>query len=199
MNLWMVVERDQRSSIGPFLTGRMVVTGAETIEVVYPTRDYYGETKKLLDESILREVSTLQVFSQTDSPYFPEEYSMTKCNDALVINFERTGTPLRALMNKKELLAEHGINIMKMVVDALSYMHKKGYAHRGLTPENILISDDYKNLKLIGFNQTHHWERDISQFPPESLPYSHNKDKHWGVASPRWDFRAAGTIFFEMM
>jgi serine/threonine protein kinase len=102
-------------------------------------------------------------------------------------------------MGDKELLSEHGINIMKMLNEAIERLRTRGFAHRNLTPDNILISGDFKGLQLIGFNLSHHKDRHVDNQPIGTAPYWHNKYRHWSVTCHCWDQMAFGVICFEMM
>jgi serine/threonine protein kinase len=102
-------------------------------------------------------------------------------------------------MGEKDVLVKHGVNILKMLNEAIGRLHIRGYAHRNITPDNILISPDYKELKLIGFNLCHHKDRHVTAFVYGTLPYWNSENRHWSVASHRWDFMSFGIICFEMM
>lgn len=43
------------------------------------------------------------------------------------------------------------INIIRKLLVTLNYMHNKGICHRDITPKNVLVSSDYKTIKLIDF------------------------------------------------
>jgi serine/threonine protein kinase len=40
---------------------------------------------------------------------------------------------------------------MRQILQAVNYMHKKGYVHRDVKPENLLIDGSDGSLKLIDF------------------------------------------------
>jgi serine/threonine protein kinase len=96
-------------------------------------------------------------------------------------------------------MRDHGINIMKMMNEALGDLRDKGFAHRNLTPDNILISEDFKGLQIIDFHKCHHKDRFVDMQPGSTVPYWHAKNVHWAVASHHWDLMALGVIGFEMM
>ena len=42
------------------------------------------------------------------------------------------------------------LKFFKQILEAVKYIHDKGYIHRDIKPENILITDDFK-AKLCDF------------------------------------------------
>jgi serine/threonine protein kinase len=96
-------------------------------------------------------------------------------------------------------MSEHGITIMKMLNEALGDLRDRGFAHRNLKPENILVSEDFKSLMLVDFHKCHHKDRFVKMQPGGTVPYWHAKNDHWAVASHHWDNMSFGVIGFEMM
>jgi serine/threonine protein kinase len=64
------------------------------------------------------------------------------------------GKSLRSLIDDKKLLKAHGIQIFRLILDAVKYMAKRGYAHRNICPENIYISSDFQSIQLVGFDKS---------------------------------------------
>ncbi len=60
------------------------------------------------------------------------------------------------IQNENKLDVESTQSIVKQIINALKYIHEKGYIFRDLTPDNIMITTDYDNeghniIKLIDF------------------------------------------------
>ena len=53
--------------------------------------------------------------------------------------------------NNNNISNENIISIMKQLVGALQYVHDKKIVHGDIKPNNIMVSTDYKNVKLIDF------------------------------------------------
>jgi serine/threonine-protein kinase len=60
------------------------------------------------------------------------------------------GKPLRQIMNGGRIAPERAIRITTAVLEALQYLHDSGVAHRGLTPESVIV-DERDKIKLIDF------------------------------------------------
>jgi len=46
---------------------------------------------------------------------------------------------------------KHLQSIIKEILNSLNYMHARGVCHRDIKPENILVSNDFKSIKIIDF------------------------------------------------
>lgn len=60
------------------------------------------------------------------------------------------GRTLRRILDDGKIEPDRAIRIAVAILDALQYIHDNGIAHRGLRPENIIVSGDDK-VKLIDF------------------------------------------------
>ena len=95
----------------------------------------------------------------------------------LVMDHCSKGNLFAYIQDKKELSSKEILKFFKQTVDAVAYMHKKGFINRDLKPENILL-DKYGNIKLCDFGWTSHIEEEayrclragtVSYMSPESL------------------------------
>lgn len=53
------------------------------------------------------------------------------------------------IINEGKLSEKKAKTVMRQVFQALNYMHQSGYAHRLLTPENILLGSGIDDIKLL--------------------------------------------------
>jgi serine/threonine protein kinase len=162
-NLYRKVIRDDKHSVGPLTNGRFVRETTDTIVVVYPLRDFYGPHVGGFDDGILREIATLEALKFNICECFPDNYSLSKSDDAIAIEFKNPGMTLRSVIQRKALMAKHGLDIFRLLFHAIGRLSFKGYAHRNLLPENVLISSDFKELQLMGFDRACHRERETEK------------------------------------
>lgn len=84
----------------------------------------------------------------------------------LVTKFSHGGDLFNALQyfrrGMPELIA---IGIMMQILDAVAYMHGRGYAHRDIKLENVVLEDsddvlagEIPTVKLIDFGHSFHWD-----------------------------------------
>jgi serine/threonine protein kinase len=163
--------------VGPFMHGRTVRESGGKLQIIYPIRDYYGYYVTELDDGILRELATLEALKYDISEFFPNEFKIKKSNDAFIIELETFGVSLRSLMPKKKTLQRHGMNILKLLVEAINRLHGYGYAHRDLTPDNIYVSAGFDEVRILGFWRAHHKDKAAPQLKNLTMPYCNNLHK----------------------
>jgi male germ cell-associated kinase len=83
-------------------------------------------------------------------------------NDELHLVFDYMDVNLYQLMkNRNKFFAETQIrNMMYQIMQSMSYIHKHGYFHRDMKPENLLVSNE--TVKLADFGLA----REIRSTPP---------------------------------
>jgi len=107
----------------------------------------------------LREV---QVLRKMIHPNIVKLKEVIRENDELHLVFEYMETNLYSLIKDRTTgLPESQVrNIMYQTIQALGYMHKHGYMHRDMKPENLLVTKDV--VKLADFGLV----REIRARPP---------------------------------
>ena len=93
--------------------------------------------------------------------------------DILYIVTERAEEDLSQLLTKRALSSEETCDLLKSLVEPLSYLHAKGLAHCHIKPSNLLANDD--RLKLSsdtifpsGFSRKAHRDMDAYDGPEHS-------------------------------
>ncbi|KAH0792730.1 CMGC family protein kinase [Histomonas meleagridis] len=120
-------------------------------------------------------------------------------NGFLYLVFELGGKSLLRTMNEKGRYNEQEIkSIMKQIFSGLAHVHKQGFFHRDIKPDNLLWKDD--KLKIADFGLA----REIRSMPP----YTEYVSTRWYRApeiilkSPNYnspvDIWAAGVIMAEL-
>lgn len=112
------------------------------------------------DECIkLREVKSLK---KLNHPNIVKLKEVIRENDELFFVFEYLDQNIYQLTkDRKKFLPESKVrNVMYQVLQGLAYMHKQGFFHRDMKPENLLASDDIVKLADFGL------AREIRSRPP---------------------------------
>jgi len=140
---------------GSVLLGKAHDTG-EPVAIKKMKRKYYS-----WDECInLREVKSLRKLSHTNLIKLKE---VIRENNQLFFVFEYMKENLYQLMkNREKLFPETTVrNIIYQILQGLAFMHKTGYFHRDMKPENLLCSGP-EIVKIADFGLV----REIRSRPP---------------------------------
>lgn len=60
---------------------------------------------------------------------------------------------LESLQDKKYVRIIDKLNVMRQLVSGIQYLHRKNIIHGDIKPENIVVSDDFKDVKFIDLNR----------------------------------------------
>ncbi|HEY7240986.1 MAG TPA: serine/threonine-protein kinase [Burkholderiales bacterium] len=98
-------------------------------------------------ERFIREARTLARF---DHPHIVRVHSVFEFNDTayMVMRFEE-GETLAALLERRHVLSESELlRVLMPVIEGLELVHKAGFIHRDIKPDNILIRADGSSVLL---------------------------------------------------
>jgi serine/threonine protein kinase len=130
--------------VGPLTNGRYVKEDQESIIILYPLRDFLQPQQSDTNDIFLREVATLEALKLNIGGSFPSNFTLSKSVNSIAIQIDNPGMTLRSLIHKKAILVKHGLVLFKLLFEAIRSLNFRGYAHRDLSPENILISKDFQ-------------------------------------------------------
>ena len=88
--------------------------------------------------------------------------------------------------------------IMLELCDALEYIHSRQIVHRDLKPDNILITHNGHNVKLIDFGLSDADDYAVLKFPAGTIHYAAPELRSGGAADCRSDIYSLGMIMSEM-
>lgn len=98
--------------------------------------------KKLDHPNILK----MYDYSYKDQVPGKEDYNVSY----LSLEYAANGMLLEYIINSGRIKESVARYLFKQIVEALEYIHKKGYAHRDIKPENILLDENF-NIKIADF------------------------------------------------
>ena len=117
------------------------------IKIIPKTYNYEDERKKMIEE--------ITIMKKLDHPNIVKIYEFFEDENSIYIIMEYLeGGELFDILNKKKSFSEkESAEILKNILEGLSYLHSKNIAHRDLKPENILFT---KNgiLKIVDFGSS---------------------------------------------
>lgn len=126
-------------------------------------------------------------------------YGQLEQNELFLVLEYLNGGSLRDLLCKKGILHEDICRIIiKQVLEALDYCHKKNIAHMDLKPENILfVKKDSLQIKLIDFGISSFISQKCEGISINYQPPEWNKKNYRSQSSA--DIFSLGCILFEML
>lgn len=159
-------------------------------------------------ESLMNEIEVMQ---QLKHPYIMslEEIHESKNSIYLVVELLEGGELLHYISSKDTLTTADYYQVMKCILEALSYMNEKKIMHRDLKPDNMILKEKNKlnqcTLKIVDFGLSTRY--DIPEYlfkrcgtpgyvAPEVINAPSNVNIHY---SPKCDVFSVGVIFYIMI
>jgi serine/threonine protein kinase len=132
------------------------------------------------------------------------------------------GTSLRPLIERRELSADHAVDVLRQVLTGLSHAHQHGVIHRDIKPENILVHEGTRSegfgtrgsIKVTDFGLG---AAVASSLQTGSIAYSQSiggadakrisgtidymspEQRSGGMVDARADLYACGVMLYEML
>ena len=108
---------------------------------------------KLTEKQILFSIQESELLRRLDHPNIVKFLGLHHTVSFLILEMELLqGKTLADLLSTRLLNEEEAASIMRMIFQAVSYLHKVQVLHRDLKPENIMFEDkQLKTLKITDF------------------------------------------------
>lgn len=88
--------------------------------------------------------------------------------------------------------------VLRDMLEAVEYMHKKGIVHRDLKPENIIITRQGDNVKLIDFGLADTESHTVLKQPAGTERYMSPEQMQTAMADARNDIYSLGVVMQQM-
>jgi serine/threonine protein kinase len=108
------------------------------------------------------------------------------------------GLPLSDLLSQGSLTDKQKDKIIAQVCDALTYIHSKQIVHRDLKPDNILITSNGQNVKLIDFGLSDTDDYCELKSPAGTRDYASPEQKAGMMLDSRSDIYSLGLIIRDI-
>ncbi|KPM08452.1 serine/threonine-protein kinase SIK3-like protein [Sarcoptes scabiei] len=119
----------------------------------------------------------------------------------LVTEYCQGGELFEQLVNKGRLSENNSRFYFNQIIDAVQYLHMNGIVHRDLKAENLLLSSDYKRVKLADFGFSNYFS-DQSLLatwcgsPPYAAPELFEGKQYNG---PKADIWSLGVVLYVLV
>jgi len=173
-----------RSRIGSVFRAISKLTSQKFAVKVINKEQIYLDNTKYNHNSILNEVEVLKMVSHRN---LLDLHEVHECKDFVYIITELIEGPTVAILNElcKPIPEYQLIELMKEVIRALTYLHKRGIIHRNILPTNLIFKkngpllSNNNGIVLLGYSNCSFYLREenpvfggtIGFSPPESLHY----------------------------
>jgi tetratricopeptide (TPR) repeat protein len=179
----------------------------------------------LVKNETLNRLEAIKYIKEKDSAKDPEELIrrfMKEARAAAALKHENIVTIYEASEEKRYILMEYveGTSVMKLlqkkerlmyydvakigykVANGLYYAHNKGIYHRDISPDNILVSDDYETVKILDFGVARisaEFSESITKVVGKILYMSPEQEKGSDDIDGRTDIYALGVTMYQML
>jgi TonB family protein len=144
------------------------------------------------------QLSSWESAAQLSHPHLLRLYRSGRCridgNDLLYLVMEYAEEDLSQILPQRALTTEETRDMLGPVLDALQYLHGKGFVHGDLKPANILASGDYLKLSSDAISRIGEalsgLRRAGAYDPPEAIS---------GSGKPAGDVWSLGTALVEVL
>ena len=110
---------------------------------------------KLSSSYINKMKEEISILKKLDHPNIVKFYGFVEANSQLLIKMEyiKYGTLKHWMNNQKTILEEEASTILRNILSATEYLHRRRICHRDLKPENIMLSreNDLNSIKIVDF------------------------------------------------
>lgn len=140
-----------------------------------------------------------------DHPNIVRAYDFGVCDGRhyLVMELVEGHTLKDLLETKGQLSQRRACYIACKVLDALSCAHENGYVHRDVKPQNVLISNNNKDIKLTDFGIAKSRQRVTNTFDSTkiigSVEYMSPEQVKGEAVTEKSDLYSIGILLYEML
>ena len=118
-----------------------------------------GREGSAADAQIRREVSILERVSMHKCIAKLEAFYETPNAFYVVMEYVSGGELLEHLCEHGALTEKQAVNLFQEIGGAVALLHAQGLCHADIKPENLLLTADKKNVKLVDFGLSGAFER----------------------------------------
>ena len=141
----------------------------------------------------------LELLMQLQHPFVVTTISLEKVEGigyCIVMEYV-DGRTLKEWLNEDHTRKERR-RIAVQIAEAVEYIHSKGIVHRDLKPDNLIITSNGNNIKLIDFGLADTDSHTMLKQPAGTMKYMSPEQMLTSVSDVRNDIYSLGVVFSQM-
>ena len=188
--------------VGEGTFSKVVKTRRIADEELAALKVFKKKLKSILDIDFLREVQVFKILGDHPNIIKANRFIYDPVTSMFCIDMELMDINLYDYLSRKYITEEKAKFIVFSVLQGLEYMHSKGFFHRDVKPENILISGDAAIIKIADLGS-------CAKITPERRPLTQYIATRWyrapenlltsGLYDEKMDIWGLSCILYELL